>query len=198
LARERLGISLEAIAASTKISRSLLAELERDDVSKWPQGIYRRSFVREYAAAIGLPAEAVVAEFLELFPDEGTPRVTRTPRVEFSSELRLTLAEDGQQTLNGTVRRLLVATFELCAVVGLGWLLTAVTGWEFWTACGAIALTYYLIAAACSTRVPTFRWPAVKPLFTVSGRRHGLASSRKFIQQVLHRTAVQKADERTA
>ena len=36
LSRERLGISLEAIAASTKINRSLLADLERDDVSKWP------------------------------------------------------------------------------------------------------------------------------------------------------------------
>ena len=68
LSRERLGISLEAIAASTKINRSLFAELERDDVSKWPGGIYRRAFVREYAAAIGLPAEAVVAEFNELFP----------------------------------------------------------------------------------------------------------------------------------
>ena len=70
--RERLGISLEAIAASTKINRSLLADLERGDVSKWPGGIYRRAFVREYAAAIGLPAEEVLAEFSELFPEEGT------------------------------------------------------------------------------------------------------------------------------
>ena len=78
LSRERLGISLEAIAASTKINKSLLADLERDDVSKWPGGIYRRAFVREYAAAIGLPAEEVVAEFNELFPEEGTPADTRT------------------------------------------------------------------------------------------------------------------------
>lgn len=198
LGRERLGISLEAIAASTKIKRSLLADLERDDVSKWPRGIYRRAFVREYAAAIRLPAEVVVAEFLELFPEEGTPAVARYPGGEPSNELRLTLAENRNQALISTVRRLLVATFEVCAIVGLGWLLTPVTGWEFWTACGAIALTYYPIAALCSTRVPTFGWPAVKPLFTLSGRRYNMPSSRELIQLVLHRTPAHSADERTS
>lgn len=198
LGRERLGISLEAIAASTKINRSLLADLERGDVSKWPPGIYRRAFVREYAAAIGLPAEVVAAEFLELFPEEGTSAGTRTLRAEPSSELRLTLAEDRTQGLNGAVRRLLVATFEVCAIVGLGWLLTFVTKSEFWPVCGVIALTYVPIAAACSTRVWTFGWPAVRPLFTVSGRRYNMPSSRELIQLVLHRTPVHSADERTA
>ena len=195
--RERLGISLEAIAASTKISRSLLADLERGDASKWPPGIYRRAFVREYAAAIGLPAEAVVAEFLELFPEEGTPAVARPPGADPSNALRLALAEDRNQALTGTVRRLLVAAIELCAIVGLGWLLAAVTKSEFWTVCGAIALTYYPIAAACSTRVPTFGWPAVKPLLTVSGRSYNMPSSLELIQLVLHRTPVHSADERT-
>ena len=113
LERERLGISLEAIAASTKISRSLFADLEQDDVSKWPPGIYRRAFVREYAAAIGLPAEAVVAEFLELFPEEGTPPGARSLSAEPSNELRLTLVEDRDQALMGIAQRLLVATVEL-------------------------------------------------------------------------------------
>jgi transcriptional regulator with XRE-family HTH domain len=198
LGRERLGISLEAIAASTKINRSLLADLERDDVSKWPGGIYRRAFVREYAAAIGLPAELVVAEFNELFPEEGTPADTRTQRAEPSKELRLMLAEDPKQALNGAGRRVLVAAFEVCAIVGLGWLLTLVTKSEFWTVCGAIALTYYPIAAACSTRVPTFGWPAVTPLFTVAGRRYNMPSSRELMQLVLHRTPVHSTDERTA
>ncbi len=67
--RERRQISLESIAANTKISRSLLEALERDDVSRWPTGIFRRSFVRSYAQAIGLDPEEVVREFLERFPD---------------------------------------------------------------------------------------------------------------------------------
>jgi cytoskeletal protein RodZ len=71
--RERRQISLASIAANTKISRSLLEALERDDLSRWPTGIFRRSFVRSYAQAIGLDPDDVVREFLERFPDPAAP-----------------------------------------------------------------------------------------------------------------------------
>ena len=67
--RERRQISLTSIAENTKISRSLLEALERDDVSRWPSGIFRRSFLRSYAQAIGLSGDEIVKEFLERFPD---------------------------------------------------------------------------------------------------------------------------------
>src|SRR5947208_6200352 len=67
--RERRRITLESIAANTKISIGLLRDLERDDVSRWPSGIFRRSFVRSYAEAVGLDADGVVREFLERYPD---------------------------------------------------------------------------------------------------------------------------------
>ena len=81
LERERRQISLTSIAENTKISRSLLEALERDDVSRWPTGIFRRSFVRAYATAIGLDADEVVKEFAERFPDPSAPPPTpmRTP-----------------------------------------------------------------------------------------------------------------------
>lgn len=71
--RERRHITLKAIADDTKISRSLLEALERDDVSRWPTGIFRRAFVRSYAEAIGLNADEVVREFAERFPDPNEP-----------------------------------------------------------------------------------------------------------------------------
>ena len=40
--RERRGITLEAIAETTKIALPLLESLERSDVSHWPKGIFRR------------------------------------------------------------------------------------------------------------------------------------------------------------
>jgi hypothetical protein len=67
--RERQQVALTAIADQTKISVSLLEDLERDDVSRWPVGIFRRSFIRAYSRAIGLDSDAVVREFLELHPD---------------------------------------------------------------------------------------------------------------------------------
>src|SRR5580765_5520836 len=67
--RERRTIALEAIAANTKISLNLLKALERDDFSRWPSGVFRRSFMRSYAEAIGLDSDSIVREFLERFPD---------------------------------------------------------------------------------------------------------------------------------
>jgi transcriptional regulator with XRE-family HTH domain len=67
--RERRQISLPSIAANTKISLSLLQGLERDDVSRWPHGIFRRSFVRDYATAIGLDPDETIREFQMRFPD---------------------------------------------------------------------------------------------------------------------------------
>jgi transcriptional regulator with XRE-family HTH domain len=154
--RERRGIRLETIAASTKIKASLLADLERDDVSKWPNGIFRRGFVREYAAAIGLAPETVVAEFVTLFPDEGAPSGAHAMTSEPASGLRLTLADD-DAALNAILLRVLVATLELCAVVTIGGGCAWLTGLDFWTVCGAIALTYYPVASACFGRNPALR-----------------------------------------
>src|ERR1051325_5979995 len=73
--RKARQLTLGAIAAETRIKQSLLNGLECDDLSAWPKGIFRRSFVRDYARAIGLDPEAVVREFLEHHPDpvEQTP-----------------------------------------------------------------------------------------------------------------------------
>jgi transcriptional regulator with XRE-family HTH domain len=67
--RERRHIALESIAADTKVSLSLLEGLERDDVSRWPVGIFRRAFVRAYAHHIGLDPDIVIREFLDRHPD---------------------------------------------------------------------------------------------------------------------------------
>ena len=67
--REDQQIALAKIAEQTKIKQSLLEALERDDVSHWPTGIFRKAFIRSYALAIGLDADAVVREFFEIFPE---------------------------------------------------------------------------------------------------------------------------------
>src|SRR5215216_6248173 len=73
--REEKRLTLQGIAAQTKIKQSLLQGLERDDLSAWPKGIFRRAFVRDYARSIGLDPDTTVREFLERHPDpmEQTP-----------------------------------------------------------------------------------------------------------------------------
>jgi hypothetical protein len=90
LQRERQQVALPAIAEQTKIKLSLLEGLERDDVSHWPEGIFRRAFVRAYAQAIGLAPDTVVREFLQLHPDsvEVTPTVDSPDSVDPSVRRR--------------------------------------------------------------------------------------------------------------
>src|SRR5688572_26241349 len=69
LQREQQRVALVTIAEETKISVALLEGLERDDVSRWPGGLFRRAYVRTYAQKIGLDPEQVLREFLSCHPD---------------------------------------------------------------------------------------------------------------------------------
>jgi transcriptional regulator with XRE-family HTH domain len=77
--RIQKGISIEKIAAGTKISADLLNGLERNDFSRWPVGIYARAYVRQYAYAIGVDPDSTVDEFCRWFA-EGDRRAERTVR----------------------------------------------------------------------------------------------------------------------
>jgi len=69
-ARERNGITLDEIADATKIPVSVFAALERNDLRRWPHGLFGRSFFRDYVRMIGMPVAEECAEFVRLFLDE--------------------------------------------------------------------------------------------------------------------------------
>jgi transcriptional regulator with XRE-family HTH domain len=151
--RERHEITLDAIAAVTKINRSVLAGLERGDVSSWPNGIFRRAFVREYAAAVGLSPEAVVAEFVQLFPDSGATMDTVTPAAPPTS-LRLILAVDPRELVTASLVRALAALGEAGLIAAAALAISRTTATSFWLLCGGIALAYYTLATSFLGRSP--------------------------------------------
>jgi hypothetical protein len=77
--RERGRISLDGLAARTRIKRELLEAFEYNDLSAWPHGIYARAWVRAYANAVGLDPVDTVDEFCRLFP-HGDRRAGATMR----------------------------------------------------------------------------------------------------------------------
>ena len=77
--RVQRGISLDQIAAATKVSQDLWSGLERNDFSRWPTGIYARAYVRAYALQIGVDAEITVDDFCRFF-SHGDRRVARVVR----------------------------------------------------------------------------------------------------------------------
>lgn len=103
--RIQRGISIEKIAASTKVSADLLNGLERNDFSRWPVGIYARSYVRQYAYAIGVDPDSTVDEFCRWFA-EGDRRGERTVREQATLVGLDTVAyQDEPPSAVGTERR---------------------------------------------------------------------------------------------
>lgn len=66
--RVQRGISIPDLVSATNVSATLWEGLERNDLSRWPTGIYARSYVRSYAKAIGVDPESTVDEFCRCFP----------------------------------------------------------------------------------------------------------------------------------
>ena len=95
--RERRQIALRSIAEQTKIGVPLLEGLERDDASRWPSGIFRRSFIRAYADAIGIDPEPVVREFMERHPDplESEPATAQAAPARVATSIATASASSG-------------------------------------------------------------------------------------------------------
>lgn len=77
--RQRCRISLDEIAAETRVKRELLEALENNDLSEWPRGLYARAWIRTYATSVGIDPGDTVDEFCRLFP-HGDRRVLGTIR----------------------------------------------------------------------------------------------------------------------
>jgi transcriptional regulator with XRE-family HTH domain len=145
--REHLGITLDAIAASTKIKSSLLDALERGDVSGWPVGIFQRAFVREYARAIGLPPEPIVTEFVQVFAAVAAADKQYDVPHTSGGELRLTLAVEPDR-LPSTFTPALVGVTEAAGIALMAAAASWMTATSFATTCCALMLLYYPIATA--------------------------------------------------
>jgi cytoskeleton protein RodZ len=62
-ARERAGLSLDELAARTRIKPHFLGALERGEFERLPGDFFARAFLRTYAREIGLPPDEAMAEY---------------------------------------------------------------------------------------------------------------------------------------
>jgi cytoskeleton protein RodZ len=61
--REMRGVSLEEIAAATRIRTRFLEALEKEEWDHLPGGVFNRGFIRSVARFLGLDEESLVAEY---------------------------------------------------------------------------------------------------------------------------------------
>jgi transcriptional regulator with XRE-family HTH domain len=145
--RERRGFTLEQVSVSTKIPVALLEALERDDLSRWPQGFYRRALFRAYVTTLGLQPEPLAVEFARLFPDGASPEPRSTA---FDAASPSAFSPDEPPALMSAaaarpavLHSLVVALVEVAVVLAAGGLIGWATGMTLLTASGAVALVYY-------------------------------------------------------
>jgi transcriptional regulator with XRE-family HTH domain len=79
-ARERHGLTLQTIARQSGVREQNLAVIDRGAFDELPTGLFGRNAVRNYATAVGLPAEDILAEVAHFLrepedPLEGLARV---------------------------------------------------------------------------------------------------------------------------
>jgi transcriptional regulator with XRE-family HTH domain len=194
--RERRGISIETIAAVTKVGADLWTGLERNDFSKWPTGIFARAFIRDYAKAIGLDADELVDEFCRLFP-QGDRRAARLIKAQAEiighrpgmledpalvpregdrrSSARERKAESRARRLR-LAPRTVAATVDVCCTLSLSMIGPALGGIGFWTSVGVTAVIYYSVAtiftgASPGSHAVDYLRQRVPALFAVQDRR---------------------------
>ena len=166
--RERRKISIASIAESTKILGALFEGLENDDLTRWPEGLYRRAFVRAYAHAIGLDPDQVFREFLLRFPESAVrptarsiemeaPRLMLVDRrewfdtVTFISRIRRQLTA---AAIDGAFVAVLTASASLA--FGLLWAPLAII------ACGYFSISTLILGSTPGLRATASREPAAK------------------------------------
>ena len=194
--RERRGISIETIAAVTKVGADLWLGLERNDFSKWPTGIFARAFIRDYAKAIGLDGDELVDEFCRLFP-QGDRRAARliqaqaeiighvpsavedpamVPRAgDRRSAAREKHAETRARRLRLAPRAVAAAVDVLCTV-SLALIGPAIGGAGFWASVGVTAVVYFSVStiftgATLGSHAVEYLRQRIPTLFTVQDRR---------------------------
>jgi transcriptional regulator with XRE-family HTH domain len=152
-ARESRGISLLRIAEVTKVSESLFAELERGNLSRWPTGIYRRAFFREYAVLVGLPAESTLSEFIRLFAED---RDSDTDRDALPGPLRLTMPRPTWRHLSPI--HFQTAVFDLTVVLLGSGVISLLTAIGPWISIAIMALGYHAASTVILGCSPVAWW----------------------------------------
>jgi cytoskeletal protein RodZ len=122
--RELREITLEEVAAATKIGTRWLRALEEEKFDKLPGGVFNRGFVRAYARYVGLDEDEAVLDFMEAVKaaERKTPELNNISVI--AKQVEASRARD-QRRRHGLV----AFVWTLIAVLTAGG--AAVAGWPY-------------------------------------------------------------------
>src|SRR6476659_9014408 len=153
------------MAAATELGAELWADLEDNNLSRWPRQIYARSYVRDYAARVGMDADEIVNEFCRLFPEWGDRRAERLIRGQAAiinhdllwqdlpaTEQRRSSDRVTRSSLLTRYRaRIIAAAIDVAAISAISYVAILLRA-PFWPALGITAVAYGAAATLFSPR----------------------------------------------
>jgi transcriptional regulator with XRE-family HTH domain len=174
-ARERRGLTLESVTAKTKVPIALWEALERNDLARWPSGLFARAYVRDYARLVGLDPEEVVEEFCRYFPNgdrrRGNLIRAQAEIVDIRPQYRdEQLPVEGDRRATGqataapfprlasskTGQRILGATGDVILVSIIAVVIAKLLRVSFLATLGVVSIAYYSVGVAILGRSPGF------------------------------------------
>jgi transcriptional regulator with XRE-family HTH domain len=194
--RERRGISLEAMATATKVGADLWEGLERNDLSRWPSGIFARAFIRDYARVLGVDPQELVDEFCRIHSigDRRTNRLIKA-QAELIGHQAVGLDEpnwlpaEGDRRSSATAKseylqyapRIIAAAIDVGAVLTLAGTCVLLFDTPFWGSAGVMALLYHTVStlfhASPGARVAAELRHRVPAVFAAPERRRASSLS---------------------
>jgi cytoskeletal protein RodZ len=162
--REKQHVTLDQIAASTKVAASLFAGLEKGDCSRWPGGMYNRSFIRAYAAAVRLDQDETAAEFAEYYNTPADPLTPPAgpaapkhlhPGAPFA--LRLKLEVDPEELRRRAARRAVFAAADVLVVLVVAGVVAWTSGLTYSAALAVFSIVYQVAVRLLSGVSPAER-----------------------------------------
>jgi cytoskeleton protein RodZ len=90
-AREQRGLTLQDIAATTKIPMRALSAIEQSDFGRLPGGVFRRAYLRAFAAEVGLDGDKLAREYRARFETEPSDEPLPRHQAPWSDRFRVPL-----------------------------------------------------------------------------------------------------------
>ena len=134
----------------------MFAALERSDLRRWPKGLFRRSFFRDYARMIGVPVAESCAEFVRLFPDDEKAAGAATD-ADQADECRLAFDASWHGPRASVRSRLPAVLIDAGVVVLVATALAWVRGMDAPETIAIVTLAYFSLATALVGESPA-KW----------------------------------------
>jgi cytoskeleton protein RodZ len=75
-AREKAGLTVDDVAARTRLRRTLVSKIEEDDFSLCGGDFYSRGHLRNIAVVVGIDPEPLIAEYDRTYAESAAPRAS--------------------------------------------------------------------------------------------------------------------------